>query len=551
MIAIYSRLSIEDEDSNSIENQQREGLQYAKLNGLKKEQIFYYNEGDGIKGSDPLEKRPALSSMMKDIKNGKIKIVWTRKQSRIARKLKLFNNILEEMIEHKVKLYMGDRGLLDLESPMVKMMLQIMSAFDEYAPNQQSKETKKSLLDNFNEGKVWGIYPYGYRTDDNMIPYIDTYEATIINRIFIDYLSGKSAHKISQELNIEKVPTKYSQLKGDLKTKNKYTKEVKTKSKKAIQWSEKTIKDLLSNTWYNGIRTFHGTVSGELTKTGEVPRIVDEILFNKVQNTIQSRKGKRTSTPKYNYLLKGLIRCNNCGCNYYGRTRKSKNDNFYMCSSKRKSSTNCGNKSINITALESFVVKHLFNDKNLMKMMESISNNNETLTSIQSEIKLLNKKLKTANDKVDTFRFNLGKPELKDDEDLVNLYLNAKVEVNKIKNILLKLNTEEADLSQSVALNNYKTQLLSVTNKSDFKTLQTAVNRIIENITIKSLVDTKGDDNYAIWIQYKGLNETSEFYTQQPYKEWIHGITFYDDNDHLNTPFKSIVLNKKDIVVFN
>ncbi|HMC01558.1 MAG TPA: recombinase family protein, partial [Flavobacteriaceae bacterium] len=72
MIAIYTRLSIDDDESNSIKNQKKEGKAYAKLNGYKEHQILYYDEGEGVKGSAPVDKRKALSLMMSDIKKGKI-----------------------------------------------------------------------------------------------------------------------------------------------------------------------------------------------------------------------------------------------------------------------------------------------------------------------------------------------------------------------------------------------------------------------------------------------------------------------------------------------
>jgi site-specific DNA recombinase len=520
-LAIYTRLSKDDDDSNSIDNQKREGLEYARLNNKQDSEIFYYDEGEGLKGSTPIEDRPALQNMMKDIKSGKIKMVWTRKQSRISRKLKIFNDILESMIDLDVKLWIGDRGLIDLKSPMTKMMLQIMAAFDEYAPNQQSSETKKTLLDNFNEGKVWGVYPYGYRTDDNMIPYVHKGEARIINRIFEDFLSGKSAYKIAQELNKEKAPTKYSQLEGEYKTKDKYTKKVKSKSKSSIEWSEMSVRDMLSTSWYNGIRYFHKTVKNEPTKSGEVPRIVNEILFNKVQKAIEARKGVRTSTPKYDYLLKGLIRCEKCGRNYYARFRPSGRDNYYMCSSFRKASTKCGNKGINIPALESFIIKHLFKSKNLLKMMESITKNDEVLIGVEADIESLKGNLQSSEKTLERYAKLLGK-ELEDDDLILKQYINTNNQIKKIKESLTKLMIQKDDINNSEALTTYKKELSSINDKSDFNTIKAAVNKIIENIRILSSTDVNGIDLYILIIEYKGLTERNSFSTKQPYDKWLH-----------------------------
>lgn len=513
MLAIYTRLSINDDESNSIENQIREGKEYAYLNGIKEDQIFIYNEGEGVKGSQPINERPELNKLLDDIKNGKISILYVRKQSRISRKLKMFNDILEEMIKYKIKLYMGDRGLLDLDSPMTKMMLQIMAAFDEYAPNQQSKETIKSLQQNFEDGKAWGVLPYGYDTDENMIPYVVEEEKKVINRIFNEYLEGKSAFSIANDLNNDKIPTKKHRYDKPVKLKNKYTKKETSKETKKILWVEKTIKGILKNTWYNGYRTYKG-------QTKETPRIVEKKIFEKVQKTIISRKGKRTSTPKYNYLLKGLIRCGVCERNYYGRFRPSKKDNFYMCSSKRNSLTNCGNNSINIPKIDSFIIKHLFKSKDLREMIYKIENDDKLLSEIKSELKVTRDELRKAQKKRDNYVELLG-GELENNQSIINALIKTENVIIKLEDRVDKLFIKENELNNSQILKNYDLQLKMVNENFEFKTIQYAVNNIIENIILKNEMTEYGENLLFIQIEYKGLDEYSIFVTKKPYTFWM------------------------------
>ena len=58
MLAIYTRLSREDSESTSIENQLREGKSFAKDNGFN--DIKIYNEGQGISGAAEIKHRPQL-----------------------------------------------------------------------------------------------------------------------------------------------------------------------------------------------------------------------------------------------------------------------------------------------------------------------------------------------------------------------------------------------------------------------------------------------------------------------------------------------------------
>jgi len=515
MLAVYLRLSKEDDDSNSINNQRRESLEYINKNNIKNFQE--YNEGEGLSGTKDETEREQLNQLMKDIEDGKISSVWMRKQDRLARSGLMVLRFAQTIVNNKVKLHFGDKGDVDLTDPIEMFHLTIMAGVDALKPAQQSKGTIKALHDNFNEGKVWGVIPYGYRSDENMMPYVDKKETSIVNRIFNEYLEGKSAYKIANGLNEDNVPTKKSKTEGTTKHTNKYTKEVTEKSNDSIIWVEKTITDMLKNIWYNGTRTYAKKTDAK--KTGAVPRIVDEILFNKVQQAIQARKGKRKSKPKYNYLLKGLIRCDKCGRNYYGRVNA--NDNAYMCSSKRSKLTNCGNAAINITRLESFIIKHLFKSKDLLKMMESVTDDNGALTKLETQISELETQQSKKEYSVNKYAKLLGE-ELEDDDVIINQYQNAKKQVSDIKTKLIQLKVEQADLKNSEALNNYKKELANVAKSSDFNTLEIAVNNLIENIRILSSKDVNGEVLYKIVIEYKGLSEVSIFYTKQPYDKFIY-----------------------------
>lgn len=544
MLAIYTRLSKEDEESNSIKNQLREAEEYRKLNSITNFEI--YNEGEGLSGTLRVKDRPELKRLIEDIESGKVTSIWMRKQNRLARLGITVLLFADAVTSNNVKLHFADKGDVDLSDPIEMFHLTIMAGVDALKPAEQSKQTKKALRDNAKEGKVWGVIPYGYRTDDNMFPYVDEAEAKVINRIFNQYLKGDGTKKIATSLNNDNIPTKYNNYENStIRLKNKYTKKLTVKNTKDILWAEKTVKGILTNTWYIGHRIYS-------KETYETPKIVNETLFHKVQKAIQSRKGTRTSTPKYNYLLKGLLRCGKCGRNYYGRCRKSKNDNFYMCSSKRQASTNCGNSAISIPKLDSFILKHLFKDKQLLKQMELITSNNEVSDALKTKITIAEDKLKKETNRVNKYAKLLGE-ELEDDELIINEYSNSKKQVKQLKESLIKLNIQYRDLNNSEALNNYKKELKKTTLISGFNTLKTATNNIIENIQILSNKDKNNLQFYTILIEYKGLNETSTFYTKQPYNEWIYGMKLIEDEKEttISTQHNKIILEEEDIKEFN
>ena len=78
---------------------------------------------------------------------------------------------------------------------------------------------------------------------------------------------------------------------------------------------------------------------------------------------LQKKHQRFEGTPKYNYLLRSILKCEKCGRNFIGRYRESKNDNYYQCLSTRSRTTNCGNPFVNIPKIESFLINHLFKSR--------------------------------------------------------------------------------------------------------------------------------------------------------------------------------------------
>lgn len=559
MVGIYVRLSVEDDDSNSIENQIREGKRYAHLNGYDDTQIKIYNEGEGVKGSTPIKDRPALNEMMNDIKSGLIKIVWTRKQSRISRKLRMFNDILEQMIDLDVKLFMGDRGMLDLQSPLTKMMLQIMAAFDEYAPNQQSSETIKSLRDNAAEGKVWGTIPYGYKTK-KMIPYIDKEQGKIIERIFKQSLKNIGTSTIAQKLNEDNIPTKWQTIErksNTIKRKNRISGEMNIIESKNIKWSSKTVYDMLKNKWYIGTRTYDGK------EYNNIPPIVSDKLFYDVQTNLTNNRSNTGKKVNYRYLLKGLLKCGKCGRNYNGARKynnsgtKSKYlDNYYMCSSKRSINHTCDSNAISITMLESFIIKHLFKTKDLLNHLKNIDNNDGALNALKDDLTTLKKQYKEEIKRADNIAAILADKGLDNNQRFVDM-LNTSD--NAIKTYKYKIDATNRRIEEHTNGNRIKTLQDSINKYSDkwnFADYKEAVHNIIEHITIEGHTDKNvngGKTDYTIEIEYKSFDETSIFFTSRPYKNWmwIENVEGEGEQQTVTRMTDGVELTKDDIIEFD
>lgn len=92
-----------------------------------------------------------------------------------------------------------------------------------------------------------------------------------------------------------------------------------------------------------------------------IPVIIDNDTWNKVEERMKNNKRKAANKAKRNYLLSGLIECEECGCTYVGHTstnKKGYETRYYVCGNKYRTHT-CHAKNINANEIETFVIQQL------------------------------------------------------------------------------------------------------------------------------------------------------------------------------------------------
>ena len=181
-----------------------------------------------------------------------------------------------------------------------------------------SKKIKSVKRDKQRKGQFIGGKPvYGYKmhpTEKNKIV-IDEEVAPVVRRIFALALSGMSCRNIAALLNQEGVPTPATYANLPVARPGPYT----------GLWSSERISDMLQNETYIG-----NMVQGRSVKIsykskkclkqdpanwvvveGTHEPLVDVETFRKVRMLVNSRRHTRSRT--YDFLLKGLIFCHECG----------------------------------------------------------------------------------------------------------------------------------------------------------------------------------------------------------------------------------------------
>ena len=314
---LYIRLSKEDESegpSQSVQNQEsllREFVQQHRL-------IVYDTYiDDGWSGTS--FDRPAFQQMIADIEARKVNMVITKDLSRLGRDYILTGHYMERYFpEHRVRYISLLDGIdtgVDSTANDITPFRAIMN--DMYAKDI-SKKIKSVKRDKQRKGQFIGGKPvYGYKmhpTEKNKIV-IDEAVAPIVRRIFAMALSGMSCRNIATLLNQEGVPTPATYANLPVVRPGPYT----------GLWSSERISDMLQNETYIG-----NMVQGRSVKIsykskkclkqnpanwvvveGTHEPLVDAETFRKVRMLVNSRRYTRSRT--YDFLLKGLIFCHECG----------------------------------------------------------------------------------------------------------------------------------------------------------------------------------------------------------------------------------------------
>lgn len=316
-VALYIRLSKEDENegpSQSVQNQEsllREFVQQHRLN------VYNTYIDDGWSGTS--FDRPGFQRMIGDIETKKVNMVITKDLSRLGRDYIMTGHYMERYFpEHRVRYISLLDGIdtgVDSTANDITPFRAIMN--DMYAKDI-SKKIKSVKRDKQRKGLFIGGKPmYGYKmhpTEKNKIV-IDEEAAPVVRRIFALALSGMSCRQIASSLNSDNVLSPAAYAKLPVSKPGPYT----------GLWSSERISEMLQNETYIG-----NMVQGRMVKIsykskkclrqspenwvvveGTHEPIIDPETFQTVQLLVSSRKHTRSRT--YDFLLKGLIFCHECG----------------------------------------------------------------------------------------------------------------------------------------------------------------------------------------------------------------------------------------------
>lgn len=314
---IFARVSSKDqEDGHSLDAQIQSCFEYA----IKKE--FKVAEQFKVVESSTANGRPEFSKMVNFVKkqSGQVVILcycvdrlqrdFDEQYLELQKLIKIgkleIHYIKNEFIEHK-----------DMDSSAkFRKNLDVLLAND--YRNKISDNVKRSNKKKLEEGTILGDSPLGYlnkpridKKKEKVEVYIDPERGRLVQKMFEDYATGLYS---MEDLRI------WAEKEG-------------LRSKKDCKIAKSQIEKILKNPFYYGYMQYNGLLYKHIH-----PTLISKELFDECQAVKQGRrktKSKRTQKP---FVLKGMLKCNHCGCAYSPELKKGKY--VYMRPTKSKGDCN-------------------------------------------------------------------------------------------------------------------------------------------------------------------------------------------------------------------
>ena len=282
----------------------------------------------GVYADEPIsgtkENRKQFLAMVDECKKGNIDLIITKSISRFARNTVVLLETVRELKNLGVEVFFEEQNISTFTTEG-ELMLTILAAYAQEESLSNSENMRWRIKKNFEEGKPWSGYIYGYRLVNGQYVVIPN-EAEIIRKIVQYYLDGYGYVKIAKLLNAEGMRTRIGG-----------------------SWNHVGVCSILKNYNYTGNLILQTSITTDyLTKKwkkneGEMPKyhaintheaIIPLETFNYIQDEMARRKLKYKEKCKPEAVgqhpFYGMIKCPCCGVHY--RRKKTYYTIAWVCS---------------------------------------------------------------------------------------------------------------------------------------------------------------------------------------------------------------------------
>ena len=298
-------------EGHSLDAQER--LFHALCGTKGWEPVAVYREEGRTAHVDAIAKRPVFRRLLHDAQQHRFDIVIVHTLDRWARNLRV-------QLEAMAMLTKADVGFvsiseqIDWSTAQGRLQAQILGSFAEYFSEALSNHVKKGVSERALQGRHLGSVPFGYRACsleacDPEHPggvHVIEGETAAVRALFRRYATGTTTCvRLAESMNREGFRTRNRHRFGKDEAEGRF-------------FTNSSVKTILKNPFYAG-KVRH---RDELLD-GAHDRLVSWNLFEQVQANLRRNSGRSTTLtarPAREYLLKGLVRCAQCGMPMWAQT---------------------------------------------------------------------------------------------------------------------------------------------------------------------------------------------------------------------------------------
>lgn len=402
----YARYSTDMQTENSIAYQLDAIKKYCNEHGILLSGVY---KDEAMSGTNT--NRPGFQSMLADAKRHLFNAVVIYDISRGSRNVADWFEFRNEMALLNVKVISANQELGDVLDPNNFLVELINVGLGQHMVLDTRKKSIAGTCARAREGIFCGgIPPLGYDIVDGKYV-INPAEANIVRKIFELYANGKSYSDIINAIG-------------------------NVTGRRGRPLGKNSLYSILNNERYIGVYTWNKRITKVMGKWAggkpnpnmvriedRIPAIIDNETWRKAAKRMRDNKRNAINKAKRDYLLSGLIECEECGSTYIGHTstnKKGYKTSYYMCGNKYRTHT-CHAKNINANELETFVVYQVRNylrtidfDEMAQKICDDVNNSSADLSAERRELRQIETKI---NNGVKAVLSGLDIPELSDEID--------------------------------------------------------------------------------------------------------------------------------------
>ena len=424
-VVIYARYSSDRQTEQSIEGQLKECHAFAQ----RYEYTVVHEYIDrAISGTT--DNRPQFLKMIEDSKSKHFQGIIVYQLDRFTRNRYDSAIYKRQLQKNGVRVLSARENISDDASGI--LLEALLEAQAEHYSVELSQKIKRGLDINAEKGYVVGGIPLGYyavavegaNKSNKKVYAVDEKTAPYVKRIFeMCADEGKTIKQICDHFNVMGV-----------------------KTSKNSDFNKNSLRTLLRNKKYIGVNVYNGQ-----EYPGTVPRIIDDDLFERVQQTVaKNKKGpaRNKATGDNEYLLTFKLFCGHCRelmTGWSGTGKSGKLHPYYKCNSTRTKIKTCDKKNVRRDSIENTVIKlcreALTDDKieeiatEVVAFNEAEQRNNEVL----KELKKLVSDNKKQQDNL------MGTLKLCEDDDTKRMILSEMSKMGKVaKELEYQLALEES-----------------------------------------------------------------------------------------------------------